>query len=159
MSVLEAARKGHPVPEQYLAGSPGYAETASESRGYAGPPTAIQIQQGQAQPILAPPEQAQPAPGEQEKLHMSRRSLLRFVGAGAVVAAAGGTAGYFTTRPDSGKAGTAAAGTPAGGAVTAGPIVVYLRDARTGELEVFAGTTQTTIRDTALAAQLARAVR
>ena len=40
----------------------------------------------------------------------------------------------------------------------AGPIVVHVRDARTGDIEVFSGTSQTRLRDTDLAARIARAI-
>jgi len=40
-----------------------------------------------------------------------------------------------------------------------GPLVVYVRDARTGEMDIFAGTTRTRLVDPALAARLARASR
>jgi hypothetical protein len=40
-----------------------------------------------------------------------------------------------------------------------GPLVVYVRDARTGEMDVFVGTTRTQLRDPELAARLARASR
>ena len=39
-----------------------------------------------------------------------------------------------------------------------GPIVVHVRDARTGDIEVFAGTSQTRLRDKDLAARIARAI-
>jgi hypothetical protein len=41
----------------------------------------------------------------------------------------------------------------------AGPLVVYLRDAAPGELDVFAGTSHAVIRDHELAARLTSAVR
>jgi hypothetical protein len=41
----------------------------------------------------------------------------------------------------------------------AGPLVVYLRDTTTGELDVFAGTGQVRVRNPALVAQLLRAMR
>jgi hypothetical protein len=40
----------------------------------------------------------------------------------------------------------------------AGPIVVHVRDARSGDIEVFAGTSQTRLRDKDLATRIARAV-
>ncbi|MGH3163936.1 MAG: hypothetical protein ACRDOC_18810, partial [Streptosporangiaceae bacterium] len=40
----------------------------------------------------------------------------------------------------------------------AGPIVVHVRDARSGDIEVFAGTSQTRLRDKDLAARIARAI-
>ncbi|HEY5353554.1 MAG TPA: hypothetical protein VIK57_13980 [Streptosporangiaceae bacterium] len=48
-----------------------------------------------------------------------------------------------TTTPDAGSA--------------AGPLVIHVRDARTGEMDIFAGTTRTRLRDPALAARLVRA--
>ena len=42
---------------------------------------------------------------------------------------------------------------------SADPIVVYLRDAASGELEVFAGDSQVKLHDPAIAARLSRAVR
>ncbi|HEY2276728.1 MAG TPA: hypothetical protein VGI00_00125 [Streptosporangiaceae bacterium] len=40
----------------------------------------------------------------------------------------------------------------------AGPIMVHVRDARTGDIEVFSGTSQTQLRDKDLAARIARAL-
>ena len=40
----------------------------------------------------------------------------------------------------------------------AGPITVHVRDARTGDIEVFSGTSQTRLRDKDLAARIARAI-
>ncbi len=39
----------------------------------------------------------------------------------------------------------------------AGPLVIHVRDARTGEMDIFAGTTRTRLSDPALAARLVRA--
>jgi hypothetical protein len=39
------------------------------------------------------------------------------------------------------------------------PVVVHLRDARSGEMDIFAGTSHTRLRDPDLAARLARAVQ
>ena len=83
--------------------------------------------------------------------HMSRRSVLRgAAGAGAVglAAATGAGAVVAAARPR----------TMAARPANASSLVVYLRDATTGELEVFAGTSKVRLRDPALAAQLARAV-
>jgi hypothetical protein len=58
----------------------------------------------------------------------------------------------------------AAAGRPAAPAAPGqppdhdGPIVVHVRDARSGDIEVFAGTSQTRVRDKDLAARIARAI-
>lgn len=40
----------------------------------------------------------------------------------------------------------------------AGPLVVHVRDIKTGDIEVFSGTSQTRVRDRALAARIAKAV-
>jgi len=108
-----------------------------------------------SEPVTAP---ERPSP-------MSRRSLLRgAAGAGAVaVAAAAGAGGVVAlTRPQTQTA------PPAAKPVTmaevppnamAGPLVVYLRDTTTGEMDVFAGTGQLRLHDPALVGQLLRAVR
>jgi hypothetical protein len=86
---------------------------------------------------------------------MSRRSLLQ----GAATA---GAAGLAVTA-------IGAAATPAFAAAShpsvtdqpvthAGPIVVHVRDAKTGDIEVFSGTSGTRLRDKDLAARIARAV-
>ena len=86
---------------------------------------------------------------------MSRRSVLRgaAVGAGAVGLAtvAGAVPAMASPHP-------APRPEAAHGAASAGPIVVYLRDA-SGELEVFAGDSQVRLHDPAIAARLSRAVR
>ena len=92
----------------------------------------------------------------------SRRSVLRGAGAaGAVgiaaavgVGAAGGVAAAIPTPAADNRA---AAGHSAGAA--GAPLVVYLRDAASGEFDVFAGTSRTSIVDPDLAARLAHAVR
>jgi hypothetical protein len=40
-----------------------------------------------------------------------------------------------------------------------GPIVVHVRNAKSGEIDVFSGTNQTRLRDKDLAARIARTVR
>ena len=99
----------------------------------------------------------------------SRRSVLRGAGAaGAVGIAAAAGAGAASgmaaaatrpaadnransgNRPSAGHSAHAAAGPP---------LVVYLRDAASGEFDVFAGTSRATLVDPDLAARLTRAVR
>ena len=91
----------------------------------------------------------------------SRRSMLRGAGAaGAVgiaaavgVGAASGVAAA-ATRPAADNR------TNAGNRAAVGaPVVVYLRDAASGEFDVFAGTSRATMVDPDLAARLTRAVR
>ncbi len=67
---------------------------------------------------------------------------------GSRALAAAGSAGPRTLA-----AGTAARET------AAEPVVVHVRDARSGEMDVFAGTRHVRLRDQDLAARLARAVR
>jgi hypothetical protein len=96
---------------------------------------------------------------------MSRRSLLQ----GAAAASAAGlavTALGAAVRPAAAAASTASstAGTassaPAHGDLKApeGPIVVHVRNAKSGDIEVFSGTSQTSLRDKDLAARIARAI-
>jgi hypothetical protein len=93
----------------------------------------------------------------------SRRSVLRgAAGAGAAgiaAAALAGTAGpalAATARP-AGPARRDA--TQPNQAHPEEPIVVHLRDAATGEIDVFRGTSQVRLRDPALAARIVRASR
>jgi hypothetical protein len=109
-----------------------------------------------------PSHDAQHEPTE----HMSRRSLLQG-------AAAAGVAGLAVTALGAAVSpATAAASTtssaPARGDLKAsasgdvkapeGPIVVHVRNAKSGDIEVFSGTSQTSLRDQDLAARIARAI-
>ena len=101
---------------------------------------------------------AQAEPGRR----MSRRSMLRGaatagaagLAATAIGAAAASPALAATSRPSSPDRGQdlSAAQTHAG------PIVVHVRDAGSGDIEVFSGTSQTRLRDKDLAARIARAI-
>ena len=98
----------------------------------------------------------------------SRRSMLRGAGAaGAVglaaavgVGAASGVAAAATKPAADNRtgAGNRAAGVEHSADASA-PLVVYLRDAASGELDIFSGTSRSTIVDRDLAARLTRAVR
>jgi hypothetical protein len=88
----------------------------------------------------------------------------------AAGASAAGAAGLVASGTLAGIPAAAAARRPAertghSGASTAGdraadgPLVIHVRDARTGEMDIFAGTTRTRLVDPALAARLARASR
>jgi hypothetical protein len=105
--------------------------------------------------IVMPSHDAQPEPDE----HISRRSLLHG-------AAAAGAAGLAVTALGAGVSQAASAATrsaaqpeTAAGREVTGPIVVHVRDARSGDIEVLSGTSQTTLRDKDLAARIARTVR
>ena len=97
-----------------------------------------------------------PAAAQERPSHVSRRSLLRgaAIGAGAVGLATVAGAVPAMASPHPAPRPEAAHGA----ASSAGPIVVYLRDA-SGELEVFAGDSQVRLHDPAIAARLTRAVR
>ena len=83
---------------------------------------------------------------------LSRRSLLQ----GAATAGAAGLAvtamGAAAPAMADQQHGHDPARTPAG------PIMVHVRDARSGDIEVFAGTSQTRLRDKDLAARIARTI-
>jgi hypothetical protein len=104
-----------------------------------------------------------PVPATQGPL--SRRSVLRTAaGAGLAAGALAATnvpALAATTRSAArhDTADHSAAGHAAASHDADGPIVVHLRDARTGEIDIFRGTSQTRIHDHALAALLIRASR
>ena len=110
-------------------------------------------------PPQIPADQAEPGAG-QPPASLSRRSLLRgAAGVGAVSVAAAAGAGTIFAAAQSAKGATGAheggAAHPAGDE----PIVAYLRDAATGEFEVFHGTRQVRVRDRKLALQLLNQVR
>ena len=98
---------------------------------------------------------------------VSRRSVIRGAAtAGAAGLAATALSGALSpaaaasTRPASTTGAASATGAPAGGDVKApaGPIVVHVRNAKSGDIEVFSGTSQTRLRDKDLAARIARAI-
>ncbi len=104
-----------------------------------------------------------------QRAPVSRRAMLRTAAgasaAGLVAGSALATAlpAAAAARPDRSRP---AAGRPARSAATAGtadsaagPLVIHVRDADTGEMDIFAGTTRTRLRDPALAARLVRASR
>jgi hypothetical protein len=98
------------------------------------------------------------SPGRQ----LSRRSLLgaATVGAaGLAVTTVGSPALAAASRPQAAASRPEAAASPSEAAERhAGPIVVHVRDARSGDIELFSGTSQTRLRDKDLAARIARAV-
>ena len=95
---------------------------------------------------------------------MSRRSVLQGVATAGAAGLAATTLGA-TVSPAAAAAGPAASTAASqssprsGGAAKAasGPLVVHVRDARSGDIEVFSGTSQTRLRDKNLAARIARA--
>ena len=86
---------------------------------------------------------------------MSRRSLLQ----GAATAGAAGLAA--TAIGAAASPAFAATSQPSAtdqSTTHSEPIVVHVRDARTGDIEVFSGTSETRLRDKDLAARIARAI-
>jgi hypothetical protein len=79
-------------------------------------------------------------------------------GAGLAATAIGTLAGPAAAA--SASAGSQAhTGRAAGAPSTAEPVIVHVRDLRSGEMDVFAGESKTRLRDPGLAARLANAVR
>jgi len=93
-----------------------------------------------------------PAPGRR----LSRRSVL----AGAAAAAGLAATAMAAAAGPAAAAVTSSSSPHKGGEVTApsGPIVVHVRNATSGDIEVFSGTSQTRLRDAGLAARIARAI-
>jgi nitrous oxide reductase len=89
---------------------------------------------------------------------MSRRSLLQ----GAATAGAAGLAvtamGAAATPAFAATSRTPAADRPLTDGEATGAITVHVRDVKTGDIEIFRGTSQTRLRDKELAARLARAL-
>jgi hypothetical protein len=101
---------------------------------------------------------AEPGTGQHEPQRMSRRSMLRgAAGAGAAGLAAAALSGVAAGAGRISAESAAAGGTHAED--TADEIVVHVRDARSGDIDVFRGTSQTSLRDRELAARLVRASR
>jgi hypothetical protein len=104
------------------------------------------------------PDSHRDSAGTERPSGVSRRSVLRgAAGAGAVgLATAGGAAAVagFTRQDHQARQDAVA---PADAA--AGPVMVYLSDTSTGEMDVFAGTGQTRLRNPALVRELLRAIK
>ena len=98
----------------------------------------------------------------QDQQHLSRRSVLRGA-AGAGVAGIAATALAGPAMPAFAAAATrpTARGTKAdrADADTSEQLVVHVRDARSGEIDVFRGTSHARVHDPELAARLMRASR
>jgi hypothetical protein len=96
---------------------------------------------------------------------LSRRTVIRGAAtagaAGLAVTALGGALSPAAAAASTGPSDSSRAAAPAGGDVTApaGPIVVHVRNATSGDIEVFSGTSQTRLRDKDLAARITRAIR
>src|SRR5690242_10021571 len=103
-------------------------------------------------------------PARREHGDPSRRSVLRGAAglAGAGLAATA-VAGAVTVAPamaaSAAQAGQRREQAPRGEGAVAEPVVVHLKDAASGDMEVFAGTRQARLRDPELAARLLQAIR
>lgn len=87
--------------------------------------------------------------------NVSRRRFLKEASLGvAAVGAIAATAGRSTLHP---TAAPARAAIPSAAHVD-GPVVVHLADIRTGEMQVFVGTREVTMRDQELAARISAAL-
>jgi len=100
---------------------------------------------------------------------LSRRSLLQgaaTAGAAGLAVTAIGAAGPALAATSSPQATDKPSGQSPGRSpgqqphreAPAGPIMVHVRDTGSGDIEVFAGTSQTRLRDKDLAARIARAI-
>lgn len=96
--------------------------------------------------------------GPEVQQRPSRRSVLRGA-AGAGVAGIAATALAGTAAPALAAAARPAALTGSKDLDSGEQIVVHVRDARSGEIDVFRGTRQTRMHDPELAARLVRASR
>ena len=111
-----------------------------------------------------PSQDAKRAPEEAGERRLSRRSLLQgaaTAGAAGIAATAIGAAGPALAATSGPPAPSRLSGRSSGrssGRGPAGPIMVHVRDARSGDIEVFAGTSQARLRDQDLAARIARAI-
>jgi hypothetical protein len=105
-----------------------------------------------------------PSADREEQQRMSRRSVLRgAAGAGAAgiaaVALTGVAAPAFAASSHAAHTAAGGDGAHEAAADTDDQIVVHVRDARSGEIDVFRGTSQTSLHDRELAARLVRASR
>jgi uncharacterized membrane protein len=91
---------------------------------------------------------------------MSRRSVLQGVATAGAVGLAATALGAAVSPAAAAETGASQSSPRAGGAAkaTSGSLVVHVRDARSGDIEVFSGTSQTRLRDQDLAARIARAI-
>jgi hypothetical protein len=92
----------------------------------------------------------------------SRRSVLYgaagIAGAGLAATTIGTLAGPAAAA-SAAAAPRAQAGQAAGAPSPAEPVIVHVRDLKSGEMDVFAGESKTRLRDPGLAARLSRAIR
>jgi nitrous oxide reductase len=115
-----------------------------------------------AERAVDPKSPAESSPSGSPGLRLSRRSLLQGaatagaagLAATALGAAAASPALAATGRPSAARGPQRGAGAPG----SSGPIVVHVRNAKSGDIEVFSGTSQNRLRDKDLANRIARAI-
>jgi len=109
-----------------------------------------------------PDQSADGSAGGAKHPGLSRRSVLYgaagFAGAGLAATAIGTLAGPAAAASASAAARTHT-GRSAGVPGPAEPVIVHVRDLRSGEMDVFAGESKTLLRDPDLAARLSHAIR
>jgi nitrous oxide reductase len=116
-------------------------------------------------PQNQPDPAAQPGPVAPPPSRLNRRAILRGaagVGVVGIAAAAGAGAAIAVTdsrTPDAAPASKPVAMAAMPETAMAGPLVVYLRDTTTGEMDVFGGTGQLRLRDPGLVGQLLQAMK
>jgi hypothetical protein len=98
-------------------------------------------------------------PGQLGQRSVSRRSLLQGAAGAGAAGLAATTLGAAALGVTAAPAHAASTGQQAEAGTNADPIVVHVRDLRTGDIELFSGTTQTRLRDRDLAARIATASR
>jgi curli biogenesis system outer membrane secretion channel CsgG len=93
---------------------------------------------------------------------VSRRSVIRGAAtagaAGLAATALGGALSPAASASTRATSSTRAAAADSEVKAPAGPIVVHVRNAKSGDIEVFSGTSQTRLRDKDLAARITRAI-
>ena len=98
-------------------------------------------------------------PSGQKKPDLSRRSVIR---GAAGLAGAGLAAGAITAAIAAPAAAAARPARPAGQATSDAsrgePVIVHIRDVKSGEMDVFAGTSHARLTDPGLAASLVREI-
>ncbi|MHA3703914.1 twin-arginine translocation signal domain-containing protein [Jatrophihabitans sp. YIM 134969] len=87
--------------------------------------------------------------------HLSRRSLLATASATAAAAGVAAVVGSRTNEADAAPAPAA----PAPAAALTAHVVARVRDLRTGEVDLFLGEKEVTVRDSSLAHAIARAAQ
>lgn len=133
------------MSEQYPAGPQGEPQGRTE--------TALRLQPEPFAAATYPPPPTTPvapAASAPRWLGMTRRTVFRAVSGLGVLAIAGGIAAIIAMHP-----GQASAAATSHSHHVSGPVVAYLSNGSTGDVQILYGTTKVTVHDPALAARLA----